>query len=158
RKVPMVPESFYYQYEPPALTRPAVPGAGEVKEDLNALVRRLRHMYQVGLVKVLQGAQVKPSLGMMCRALERPDSACGATPLGTFWWVASAALTAISDKNMLINKSRKLLFSGLDREIKRFQQEGKAGLQHKADPAMLKELLYLVALSRSDDPKVKAVA
>ena len=157
RKAPLVPESHFYQYEPPTgVARPA--SAAPLNEDLMALVRRLRHMYQTGLLKVLQGVQVKPSLGMMCRAMDRLDAASGTAPFGNLWWVASAAFTAISDKDMQLTKGRKLLFSALDREIKRLQMEGKQSLARQPDKNLLKDLLYIVALSRATDDKVRAVA
>jgi hypothetical protein len=157
RKAPLVPESYFYQYEPPAsVARPAP--AAPLNEDLMALVRRLRHMYQTGLLKVLQGVQVKPSLGMMCRAMDRLEAASGAAPLGNLWWVASATFTAISEKDMQLTKGRKLLFSALDREIKRLQMEGKQSLARQPDKHLLKDLLYILALSRATDDKVRAVA
>ncbi len=157
RKAPLVPESYFYQYEPPAsVARPAP--AAPLNEDLMALVRRLRHMYQTGLLKVLQGVQVKPSLGMMCRAMDRLEAASGSAPLGNLWWVASAAFTAISEKDMQLTKGRKLLFSALDREIKRLQMEGKQSLARQPDKHLLKDLLYILALSRATDNKVRAVA
>lgn len=157
RKAPLVPESYFYPYEPPAnVARPAP--AAPLNEDLMALVRRLRHMYQTGLLKVLQGVQVKPSLGMMCRAMDRLEAASGSAPLGNLWWVASAAFTAISEKDMQLTKGRKLLFSALDREIKRLQMEGKQSLARQPDKHLLKDLLYILALSRATDDKVRAVA
>lgn len=156
RRAPLVPDSYFYQYEPLTnITRPAT--GAPLNEDLLALVRRLRHMYQTGLLKVLQGAQVKPSLGMMCRAMDRLTAASGAEPLGNLWWVASAVFTAIAEKDMQLIKGRKLLFSALDREIKRLQTEGKQSLARQPDKNLIKDLLYILALSRATDPKVKAV-
>lgn len=157
RKAPLVPESYFYAYDVPASVARPTPGVA-LNEDLLALVRRLRHMYQTGLVKVLQGVQVKPSLGMMCRAMDRLEVASGAAPLGNLWWVASAALTAMSEQSMQLTKSRKMLFSALDREIKRVQMEGKVSLARQPDKTMMKELLYLIALSRATSDKTKAVA
>lgn len=158
RQAPPLPESFFYDYEPPKVIREAsAPAAGAV-EDLPSLVRRLRHMYQAGLLKVLQGVQIKPSLGMMCRAMDRLDHVSGATSLGSFWWVAGTAFGAMSEKNMQLTKSRKLLFSAVDREIKRFQFEGLAVVNREPDKALVKELLYLVALSHSTARPAKELA
>lgn len=158
RRAPVMPESYYYAYEPPTIKRPEPAASPALEEDLAALVRRLRHMYQVGLLKVLQGAQVKPSLGMMCRALERLDATCRPTSLSNFWWVAGAALRAVSEKEMQLTKGRKMLLSTLDREIKRLQFEGKPGLTREPDKALLKEFLYLISLSRCTAEQVRAVA
>jgi len=158
RRVPPLPESYYFAFEPLKVSRTLAGQQTPSPENLSILVRRLRHMYQAGLLKVLQGSQVKASFGMMCRALERLESVCGATPLGNLWWLANATLSAICEENLRITKSRKMLFSGLDREIKRLQFEGNAALNREPDPALIKELLYLLALSKSSAEKAKAVA
>jgi hypothetical protein len=94
----------------------------------------------------------------MCRALERLESVCGASPLGNLWWLANATLSAICEENVRITKSRKMLFSSLDREIKRLQFEGTAVINREPDTALIKELLYLLTLSKSATEKTKAVA
>ncbi|MET0357412.1 MAG: pilus assembly protein [Cellvibrio sp.] len=158
RRAPLIPESFYFQYEPPKISRKSAKAAAPVPEDISTLVRRLRHMYQAGLLKVLQGTQIKPSFGIMCRALERLESVCGEGALSNLWWLANAALTAISEENLRITKSRKMLFSNLDREIKRLQFEGSAVFNREPDSALVKELLYLLTLSKSATEKTKVVA
>ncbi|RYY04084.1 MAG: pilus assembly protein [Gammaproteobacteria bacterium] len=158
RRAPTIPESYYYQIEPRKISRNAPAQSAPVPEDISILVRRLRHMYQAGLVKVLQGTQIKPSFGIMGRALERLESVCGTTALGNLWWLANATLSAICEENLRITKSRKILFSNLDREIKRLQFEGSAVFNREPDWALIKELLYLLALSKSSTDKSRAVA
>jgi hypothetical protein len=158
RRAAPLPESYYFVFEPLKVIRNTTSQHAQSPEDISILVRRLRHMYQAGLLKVLQGAQVKPSFALMCRALERLESVCGATPLGNLWWLANASLSAMNEESLRITKSRKMLFSSLDREIKRLQFEGNAVLNREADAALVKELLYLLALSKSTTEKTKAVA
>jgi hypothetical protein len=155
RRAPVLPESYYFAFEPPKISR--VGQSASMGEDVSSVVRRLRHMYQTGMLKVLQGNQIKPSLGIMCRALERLESVCGTSPLGNLWWLAGATLGAISEENMRITKSRKMLLSTLDREIKRLQFEGSAVFHREPDAALVKELLYLLSLSKSTTDKSRAV-
>src|SRR5690606_27740352 len=138
RKVPPLPESYYFDFEPPQINHAPVLPVLVPDEDISALVRRLRHMYQTGLLKVLQGAQIKPSLGMMGRALERLEGVTGESQLSNLWWLAGAVLTAMSEEKLQLIKGRKLLLSALDREIKRLQFEGKAVLSRPADKALIK--------------------
>jgi hypothetical protein len=156
RRAPVLPESYYFPYVPPSIKRSATHAASAPQEDLSILVRRLRHMYQAGLLKVLKGHQLKPSFGIMCRALERLESVCGATPLGNLWWLANATFTAISEEGLRITKSRKMLCSALDREIKRLQFEGKAVFNREPHQSITKELLYLLSLSKSKTEKSRA--
>ncbi len=157
RRVPPLPESYYAAFEPVAYHHQPAAAGPSPDENLPALVRRLRHMYQTGLLKVLQGAQVRPSLGMMCRALDRLEAVSGPGQLSGFWWLASASLASIAEQDMALTKSRKLLFSGLDREIKRLQIQGSAVSAQPLDNNLVKELLYLLALSRTRSDKAQAV-
>jgi hypothetical protein len=156
RKAAPLPESYFYSLNafkpnPRLLNQQALP------EDLSALVRRLRHMYQTALLNVLKGVQVKASLGMMTRALQRLETASAGSALSNFWWLAGTTLSVLAEKNMQLGKGRKMLFSAIEREIKRFQFEGSAVLEREVDPALQKELLYLLALSNSDNEQAQAV-
>lgn len=159
RRAPPLPESHFYPLE---LKQPVMPPGGQTSsllgEDMAALARRLRHMYQLGLVKVLQNKQIKPSLGMMGRALERLEAISGDRPLAALWWAAAACLEALRESELTISLSRKRLFSNLDREIKKLQTEGAKALEQSPPEALLRELLYLVALSRAQGKRAQQVS
>ncbi|WP_198411194.1 pilus assembly protein [Marinimicrobium alkaliphilum] len=157
RRAPPLPESYYFDYQLPSVGPRKGQSSAVLGEDFGALTRRLRHMYQVGLVQVLRGAQLRPALGMMERALERLASVTGGRPAGNLWWVASVALSVIRAEQMDLNDSRKRLIGRLDRKIKQLQQDGQAQLDTEPDPDLLKELLYIIALSRSESPTAGAV-
>lgn len=157
RKVPAIPESYYYNFEPTSVARKSAASTPTPDEELPGLVRRLRHMYQTGLLKVLKGAQVKSSLGIMARAFERLEGVSAGAPMGNLWWLGGALLNVIGEQRLQLTKGRKLLFSALDREIKRLQFEGKAALARTPDKALVKELIYLIALSRADNEKVSGI-
>jgi hypothetical protein len=157
RKAAPLPESYFYSLSGIKSNPRSLPPAQALPEDLSTLVRRLRHMYQTALLNVLKGVQVKASLGMMTRALQRLEAASTGASLSNFWWLARTTLAALAEKNMQLGKGRKMLFSAIEREIKRLQFEGSAVLEREVDPALQKELLYLLALSNSDNEQTKAV-
>lgn len=157
RKAVLLPESYFYPLAVIKVNRTPVAARQQLPEDLSVLVRRLRHMYQTALLNVLKNVQPKASLGMMTRALQRLDAAAAGATLSNFWWLSSAMLTAMAEKNMRLTKSRKMLFSAIEREIKRFQFEGSSVLGREVDSALQKELLYLLALSHSEQDISKAV-
>ncbi len=157
RKATPLPESYFYSLSGIKSHPRNLPPPQALPEDLSTLVRRLRHMYQTALLNVLKGVQVKASLGMMTRALQRLEAASTGASLSNFWWLARTTLAALAEKNMQVGKGRKMLFSAIEREIKRLQFEGGAVLEREVDPALQKELLYLLALSNSDSEQTKAV-
>lgn len=157
RKTSLLPESYFFSLANIKCHRHHSVSSPELSEDLSVLVRRLRHMYQAALLNVLKSVQVMPSLGMMIRALQRLESVSAGKPLGNFWWLCGTTLAAIGEKKMQLTKSRKMIFSAIEREIKRFQFEGKAVLDREVDQALQKELLYLLALAHSEQPQSVAV-
>ncbi len=157
RNATPLPESYFYPLDVIKPNRKALPAATQIQEDMSVLVRRLRHMYQTGLINVIKDNQVKSSLGMMSRSLERLENVCAGSVLGNFWWLANATVSVVREKNMSLTKTRKLLLGNIEREIKRLQFEGKAILSREPDASLQKELLYLLALSHSKDEKTLAV-
>lgn len=154
RRATPLPESYFYGFEPLSPEPSGSPSAVLQSAELPELVRRLRHMYQTGLLKLLQGARVAPTLTMMIRALERLSRITEGARLQTLWQMAGLTLTVVRDQDMRISRSRKLLFSTIDREIKRFQFEGKAVAGRPVESELLREMLYILSLSRSELPEV----
>lgn len=149
---PPLPESFFFSVRLDQ-ARPRTPPAaldGAAKESQG---RRLRHMYQVGLLGFIREQNVQASLKLMGRAMSRLDQLFANEPRGRLCWVAAAALEAQAEGQLLARKSRKQLFSRIDREVKQLLGNG----QYEAPRSLLKELLYLVALSNSRGPLVTAL-
>ena len=139
---PLLPESFFFSAR---LDQPRPPRAQAASDDVHADGRRLRHMYQVGLLGYIREQNAVASLRLMGRAMERLDSLLGEQTAARLCWIAAGAIEAIIDGQLLPRRSRKQLFSRLDRELKNLL--GKPG--YEPPRAMLKELLYLVALADS---------
>lgn len=158
RKAQPLPESYFYPLEVSLPELGSVPADLSLGEDLTKVGRRLRHMYQTGLVKVLQGKPQRSSLGMMGRALERLKTLSEGQPMGQLWWLSAAVIEALADQDLQLSASRKRLLSAMDREIKKVQLEGITALEQQPDAGLMKELLYLVALSRSQAPRARKIA
>lgn len=137
----LLPESFFFS----ARRQPRPPRAQTASDDVHADGRRLRHMYQVGLLGYIREQNAVASLRLMGRAMERLDSLLGEQTAARLCWIAAGAIEAIIDGQLLPRRSRKQLFSRLDRELKNLL--GNPG--YEPPLPMLKELLYLVALADS---------
>ncbi|MBU2887079.1 pilus assembly protein [Gilvimarinus agarilyticus] len=156
RKVKPIGMGYYYPVDVSDCQRGEVEQV-EIPEDLRQVVKRLRHMFQVAMLNVLQGKQVKPSLGMMERSFQRLDKLSGNNPMGQLWWVAAEMMSALQAEDLQLNKARKMLFSALDRDLKRFLFEGEDALKKQPNPDMLKELVYQVALARNESERSLAI-
>ncbi len=143
---PALPESFFFSVridQPRPRSAPSPLDAAEQSKE----GRRMRHMYQLGLLGFIRD-QSQAGLKLMARALGRLDSLFANEPRARLCWIGAAALEAQIDGQLLPRKSRKQLFSRLDRELK--QMLGNS--QYEAPRSLLKELLYLVALADSQGP------
>lgn len=156
RKQPFLSLSHYYHVQT-ADTRNPDAKESTAPEDLNHAVRRLRHMYQVAMLNVLQEKQVELSLGMMARAMSRLSSFTGTRSIGVLWWVAGVALGVLAGEQMQLTNPRKVLFGALDREIKRVQNDGEAAMDSAPNQMLLKELIYIIVLSQVDNKHTQAV-
>ncbi|OEC34169.1 hypothetical protein SAMN05216600_12077 [Pseudomonas cuatrocienegasensis] len=115
--------------------------------------RRLRHMYQVGLLGLIREQNIAASLKLMGRALARLDRLYANQPGGRLCWIGAAALEAQADGQLLPRKARKQLFSRLDRELKQMV----VNTAYDPPRSLLKELLYLVALADTQGPRAASV-
>lgn len=147
-----LPESFFFSvrldHARPHSATQALDGAAKLSEG-----KRLRHMYQVGLLGFIREQNPQASLKLMVRAMARLDSLFANEPRGRMCWIGAAAIEAQCDGQLLPRKARKQLFSRLDRELKLML----GNPQYEAPRSLLKELLYLVALADSHGPLASAM-
>lgn len=157
RQAAPLPESYFFAADVAVKRKNSGVGSSVLDQDLPAMVRRFRHMYQVGLLSVLQNKQVKPSLGMMQRALERLTSISGDQPMGLLWWVGSHAFDALLTDHMELSKARKMQMGAIDRMIKTVQQKGQLALAVSPPETLVKELVFWVALWKEPSSGAKEV-
>jgi hypothetical protein len=135
---------------------PAPPGMAQLDvapNQLGALVRRLRLMYQTGLIAVLRDQADTPHFRLMSRACERAQQLCGERPQALMWWVATGMIEALQN-GVGVNNSRKNLLGQLDRQLKAMHQNDGNG---QPDRRVLSDSLYVVGLAESGD-KAAAVS
>lgn len=149
---PSIPESAFFACDI-AAKRPGE-GADALESDaeIQRLTRRLRHMYQVGLVGVLRDQNADANLKMMDRALERIDKLGGGTAAGRLWWTARGALRALAQPGVGIDRTRKLYLGGIDRHLKQVAAEGGRVLREDPPKVLLRESIYLSSLLPLNDP------
>lgn len=148
-----LPDSTFFKMNAGALRPERADGLDYAADS----ARRFRHMYQVGLLGLLQGQGQDSSLGMMQRALERMDAIATGYPFSKLLWAASVAVLAAREQSVPFSKSRKMLLSALDRQLKRLVKEGESFLDVEPSVELLREFIYLAAVSGSTNKKVSAL-
>lgn len=154
---PLIPESAFFHGDLSAKR----PGEGgdplESDAEIQRLARRLRQMYQVGLLGVLRNDNVATNLRMMDRSLERIDKLGGGTPWGRLWWTARGAIKALGQPGVELDRTRKIYLGGIDRLLKQVAQEGGAVLRTEPPRVLLREGVYLSTLLPADDATGAAI-
>lgn len=146
-----LPESFFYRVQEQLPPLVAVAQIETSAEEFANLVKRFRHMYQVGLLAVLQAKSTKSTMGMMQRALQRLSTICGSLDIGRTWQLGELFLEAMAKGALKPTASRKRLLGAIDRAIKGFQLN-----QPALDATALnRELLYLLNISQPKSEKLQ---
>jgi hypothetical protein len=151
-KKPLLPESTFSDVvtqgdRPPS----AIGGAGD-HDTLTQSVRRLRHLYQVGMLGVFQGNNVITHAKMMNRALTRIEALSGNVPFSKLWWLARGMTEALADAQVTINNPRKSLLGMIDRQIKALETQGLELLSKEPPGAVMRECLHVIALAGTPGP------
>ena len=155
-----LPESHFFSFN--ASSGIALPSVEPL--DLNGqaqamVVRRLRHMFQVGLLGLIRETQVENSISIMRRAVQRLHRlTSNEHPLATLWWLSNVCLSVMTSKKMTILESRKSLFGRIDRIIRQVEKSGEAALASDPPRGLVKELVYLITLSGEDSPEIRTIA
>lgn len=145
-KSPM-PESHFFGVNLACERFPeAAPARVDVSEKTR-LIRRMRHMYQVGLLGVLRAENNHVNLKLMVRALTRIDRLCPPGRMSRFIWVARAATEALLRDDMVVTASRKALLGQFDRQMKRLVYDNATGEQADVPLLLIKSSVYLASLS-----------
>ncbi|WP_342242923.1 ferrous iron transporter B [Pseudomonas sp. OTU5201] len=146
---PPLPESYFFSVRLDQTRQGATACSLPAGADREALARRFRQAYQQGLLGFLRGQKVPSALRMMERALGGLERLFAEQSRGRLCWIGAAAIESQLDGQLLARKSRKQLFSRLDRELKLLL----ANAAYEAPRSLQKELLYLVALADSQGPR-----
>ncbi|SMF38847.1 hypothetical protein SAMN02745866_02479 [Alteromonadaceae bacterium Bs31] len=159
RAEPAITECHFFHVDlgntPPL---PRVESLDLQSQSFTSTVRRLRQMYQIGLLGLLREKQIKNSLALMRRALIRLQRLSGNDkPLMLLWWLGNLALDVIQSENMSLLETRKILFGRIDRVIRQVQEKGESALSAAPPRSILKELVYLLALSGKENEELAAI-
>lgn len=110
-------------------------------------IKRLRHMYQVGLLGVIRESQVELHIRLMTRALQRLCGLINPGPAQRFWLLASAVLDGFQESSLTINSTRRRLFGMLDKALRSISVNPDERNTVPVVPGLEQELYYLLQIS-----------
>lgn len=148
---PLIPE--YHFFDKPILSEasslPAA-SASQLDEFLSS-VKRLRHMYQTGLLKVIkeQGSMAGNFL-LMSRALERACNLLGDHQQREIWLLAKTVVEAFGHADLEITLNRKRSLAAVEKLFRLAASKGQEGLDTDPGEALKTELQFMLMLCTSD--------
>jgi chemosensory pili system protein ChpA (sensor histidine kinase/response regulator) len=117
--------------------------------ELPAKLRKLRQTLQTALVGLLREQDVQTQLGYMTKVFARLEALCKDAPLEPLWRIASALVETMASGNFTNSPALRSLFKDADKQLKRLQEQGIAGINQPAPDELLKSLLFYIAKSDS---------
>lgn len=112
--------------------------------------RRIRQLFQVGLLGVMRKQGRHGAMNVMGRAVSRIEKAARGQQSWGFWYAVSAALESLSQEAFDIDISRVLLMRSLDGQIHKLEESRGKDLSEKQPDWLLKEFLYLISLAEPE--------
>ncbi|WP_250658329.1 hypothetical protein [Alkalimarinus coralli] len=125
--------------------------------DFDLRARRLRHMYQVALLGIIREQNLSVSTKLLTRSALGLSKLCGNSPLSGLWCLLAIAGQAINDRQMEATQSRKRLLMRIERYTKELVYVGKVVTSKTAPDSIIKELLYILSLSGSNNQEVRDI-
>jgi len=123
--------------------------------ELPGLLRKLRQTLQTALVGLLREQDVQMQLGYMAKVFARLEALCKDAPLGPLWQIASALVETMVNGNYTNSPALRGLLKDTDKELKRLLEQGIAGINQPAPDELLKSLLFYIAKSDSQAPRMQ---
>jgi hypothetical protein len=111
--------------------------------------RRLRSMYQVGLLGIIREQNKLTNLKIIYRAIERIARICGDVPLTRLWWVAAGSIQAFITGDVELTVARKIILRKIDTQLKKLVNEGVSFLNQQPPDDLFHDCMYVLAVSQS---------
>ncbi|MGK0249989.1 MAG: hypothetical protein ACI910_002753 [Oleispira sp.] len=109
--------------------------------------RRVRQLFQIGLLGVMRNQGRKGALNVMGRAVSRIEKAARGQQTWGFWYAVKAALEALSQEAFEVDLPKVMLMRALDSQIRKLEDSDGKLLTEKQPDWLLKEFLYLISLA-----------
>jgi hypothetical protein len=112
--------------------------------------RRVRQLFQLGLLGAMRNQDRKGALNIMGRAVSRIEKVARGHQTWGFWYAVKAAIESLNQESFEINTSRVMLMRALDGQIRKLENsDGKLIIEKQPD-WLLKEFLYLISLAEPE--------
>ena len=126
-------------------------------DELAGIAHKLRQMFQIALLGLIRGNDVKKNLNFLAKVCARLVKLTEGFPSQPLWKVCIAVLEGLLNGSIEAGVAVKILLRQVDRQIKTIIDRGENALQQPVPEDLLKNLLYYVARSKANSRFIKGV-
>ncbi|RZU46995.1 chemosensory pili system protein ChpA (sensor histidine kinase/response regulator) [Fluviicoccus keumensis] len=116
-------------------------------------LKKLRHLFQIGLLGVVRQQNQTESLETLQQALGLLGQVVGQKALQALWQVTQAMVEGLANRSIPLTPAVKLLLGEVEHELRKFASFP----QHSPSLEILKNILYYIAKSQGTSPRVAAI-
>ena len=127
--------------------RPKLPSVGKSTLDILPHLPRIRLMYQLGLLRVLKGAETRAGMQLIERSLSILELGFRGGIPWPFWWSCKAAVAVIINEEYELTQARRVLLGRIDSIMRSMIKEGLVVFTAQPANELHKDLLHLISLS-----------
>jgi len=121
------------------------------------LAKEKRHQFHIGLLGWFKNENKEKSLGLISDVLQNLRKVSEEQNTSRMLWVAEGLIDSLKNKGVDTSVAVKSLVGQVDRTIKQIIDGGEVALAIEPPNDLLKNLLYYVAGSSTNDPKTKEI-
>ena len=157
REAPLVSETSLFAPKLNAVIAAETVRPGSGNRDMPRLIHQYRSHFHRGLLNWIREQHIRESLTSIRDVLDVLNSAAGTARMRRLLDAAEALAIAMLDEQEAPSLAVKPLFGKLDRVFKRVIDQGEESAMLDFPVDLLKNLLYYIARSHSNDPAVLSV-
>jgi len=146
---------FRPQLDPVAPQR--VTEAGVDDAEIRGAAKRLRPRFQKALLGWYRGENIETHLNELGSVLQELAQSTSNPATQRLWYVCGALTESLSDQGLEQDTSVKVLMAKVERLLSQLVRQGEGALEQTIPLDLLRSLLYYVARSGSDSPRVRDV-
>ena len=126
-------------------------------EALRDLVKKLRKMYQAALLGLIKAKSTDNHLKNLEKVTARLRELCSGTAREQLWRTAGAFVEGLFHLSIPWSSASRFLLRELDKEIRLLADKGAAAFDEPFPRQLLNNLLYYVAASGAETPRIQTV-
>jgi chemosensory pili system protein ChpA (sensor histidine kinase/response regulator) len=125
--------------------------------ELIEVAHKLRQMFQISLLGVIRGRDVRKNLNYLAKVCARLSRMTAGRPSQALWRASIAILEGLLNGSIDTSVAVKILLRQVDQQIKRIISSGESVFEEASPEDLLKNLLFYVARSKASSKFIQEI-